>query len=109
MRCCGPAYVDDEFILQDVGVVILDNAVTMPTYGKLPTLNYLDQFVGKAKSHTLFEAVGYGLESSSPQGNEGGNTRMKSQPVIVNQSGVYGWPGPPGRDVLWGLGAARSC
>jgi hypothetical protein len=87
-----PAYVDDEFILQDVGVVILDKAVSMPTYGKLPTLNYLDQFTGKAKSHTLFEAVGYGLESSSPQGNEGGNIRMKSQPVIVNQSGVYGYP-----------------
>jgi hypothetical protein len=70
--------------------VYLDEPVNLPTYGVLPTLNYLDQFTGKDKAQTLFEAVGYGLERSLPIGVEGGDTRMKSQQVIVNAKGVYG-------------------
>lgn len=88
-----PDYTDAAFYLYDVGVVILDQPVAMPTYGVLPPLNYLDQFVGKAKAHTLFEAVGYGLEGSLPIGSWGGDTRMKSQQVIVNTQGVYGMKG----------------
>lgn len=85
-----PEYDDDAFYLHDAGVVILDRPVSMPTYGKLPTLGYLDQFIGKQKAQQLFEAVGYGLEESRPTGVEGGDTRMKSQQVIVNDDGVYG-------------------
>jgi len=84
-----PQFDNDAFFLFDVGVVILDEPVVMPTYGKLPTLRYLDQFKGRAKQQ-LFEAVGYGLEKSSPQGDFGGDTRMKSQQKIVNFNGVYG-------------------
>ena len=85
-----PEYNDGAFYLYDVGVVYLDEPVNLPTYGVLPTLNYLDQFTGKDKAQTLFEAVGYGLERSLPIGVEGGDTRMKSQQVIVNAKGVYG-------------------
>ncbi len=87
-----PEYDDAAFYLHDAGVVILDTPVNMSTYGQLPTLNYLDQFTGKAKAQTLFESVGYGLERAGPQGymNIGGDTRMKSQQVIVNANGVYG-------------------
>jgi Trypsin len=84
-----PDYDDDAFFLFDVGVVILDEPVEMDTYGVLPTLGYLDQFKGKAKQQ-VFEAVGYGLEASSPKGDFGGDTRRKSQQKIVNFNGVYG-------------------
>ena len=89
-----PEYDDGAFYMHDVGVVILDKPVKMKTYGQLPTLGYLDQFVGKSKAQQLFEAVGYGLEASSPQGDFGGDTRMKSQQVIVNTNGVYGIDDP---------------
>jgi hypothetical protein len=87
-----PEYDNDAFFLHDMGVVILNKPVTLSTYGKLPTLNYLDQFIGKDKAQQIFEAVGYGLEKSSPQGDFGGDTRMKSEQVIVNTEGVYGTP-----------------
>ncbi len=85
-----PDYNNAVFYLADAGVVILDAPVYMPVYGVLAGLNYLDQFTGKAKAQTLFEAVGYGLEKSLPIGARGGDTRMKSQQVIINTLGVYG-------------------
>lgn len=100
-----PQYNDAAFYLHDVGVVYLDKPYYPKTangkpfvdangdyiYGVLPPLDYLDQFI-KEKSQTLFEAVGYGLEESLPVGVEGGDRRMKSQQVIVNDGGVYGLP-----------------
>jgi Trypsin len=85
-----PGFDNDAFYLADAGVVILDNPVTMPTYGQLAPQNYLDQFTGRLKAHTLFEAVGYGLTRSLPTGDEGGDVRRKSQQVIINANGVYG-------------------
>ncbi len=85
-----PEYDDAAFYLHDAGVVILDEPVQMAAYGQLAGLNYLDQFTGRLKAHTLFEAVGYGLTRSRPTGDEGGDIRMKSQQVIVNANGVYG-------------------
>lgn len=85
-----PEYDNDAFYLHDAGVVILDEPIDLAEYGTLPTLGYLDQFTGRAKAHTLFEAVGYGLTRSLPIGVEGGDTRMKSQQVIINADGVYG-------------------
>ena len=70
--------------------MILDDDVSALGKAELPTLNYLDQFTGRAKAQTLFEAVGYGLEKSLPIGAWGGDTRMKSQQVIINSKGVYG-------------------
>lgn len=85
-----PDYSNAAFYRADAGVVILDEPIQMNTYGALAGLNYLDQFSGKAKAQTLFEAVGYGLEKSLPIGAWGGDTRMKSQQVIINSNGVYG-------------------
>jgi hypothetical protein len=85
-----PDYDNNAFFLADAGVVILDEPVTMPTYGALAPEGYLDQFTGRLKAHTLFEAVGYGLTRSLPIGVEGGDVRMKSQQVIINSKGVYG-------------------
>jgi hypothetical protein len=85
-----PEYDNDAFYLHDAGVVILDEPIALAQYGTLPTLGYLDQFTGRAKAHTLFEAVGYGLTRSLPIGDEGGDIRMNSQQVIINSEGVYG-------------------
>jgi hypothetical protein len=85
-----PDYDDAAFFLHDAGVVILDEPVDLPEYAQLADLNYLDQFTGKLKAHTLFEAVGYGLTRSLPKSDEGGDIRMRSQQVIVNANGVYG-------------------
>jgi hypothetical protein len=88
-----PDFDNDLFYLADAGVVLLSEPYDPPgdvDFARLPGLNYLDQFTKKAKAHTLFEAVGYGLTRSLPIGTEGGDTRMKSQQVIINSKGVYG-------------------
>ena len=85
-----PEYDDNAFFLHDAGVVILDEPIELDEYGQLASLNYLDQFTGKLKAHTLFEAVGYGLTRSLPHSDEGGDIRMNSQQVIINANGVYG-------------------
>jgi hypothetical protein len=85
-----PEYDDNAFYLHDAGVIVLDEPVNMDTYGTLAPLGYLDQFIGKLKAHTLFQAVGYGLERSLPKVDFGGDTRMQSQQVIINANGVYG-------------------
>ena len=91
-----PDYDDNAFFLADAGVVILSQPIDIrdengdPLYGELAGLNYLDQFTGRLKAHTLFEAVGYGLTRSLPHSDEGGDVRMNSQQVIINSRGVYG-------------------
>jgi hypothetical protein len=86
-----PDYDDDLFYLHDAGVVILDEPIELPGgYAELAGLGYLDQFTGRAKAHTIFEAVGYGLTRSLPHSDEGGDIRMNSEQVIVNANGVYG-------------------
>jgi hypothetical protein len=85
-----PDYDDDAFFLADAGVVILSEPIELEEYGELAGLNYLDQFTGRLKAHTLFEAVGYGLTRSLPHSDEGGDVRMNSQQVIINARGVYG-------------------
>src|SRR3954454_12134270 len=88
-----PDFDNDAFFLADAGVVILDAPYDPPgsvDYAQLAGLGYLDQFSGKAKAQTTFEAVGYGITYSRPKVELGGDTRMKSQQVIVNSNGVYG-------------------
>jgi hypothetical protein len=85
-----PQFDNDAFYLHDAGVVVLDQPITNLGMAALPSLGYLDQFTGREKAQTIFEAVGYGLEKSLPIGAWGGDTRMKSQQVIINSLGVYG-------------------
>jgi hypothetical protein len=44
----------------DAGIVILDQPITLPKYGVLPTAGVLDT-VGQGKKNTLFTVSGYGL------------------------------------------------
>src|ERR1700752_3813531 len=48
----------------DVGIIVLDTPVQMPTYGALPPLGFL-QTIKKAKDDR-FTVVGYGLQGVIP-------------------------------------------
>jgi secreted trypsin-like serine protease len=59
-----PDYNPNAFYIRDMGVVVLDKAMEMSKYGKLPAVNQLDSL--KASSSTTFTSVGYGLQKSFP-------------------------------------------
>jgi hypothetical protein len=59
-----PDYDPNAFFVRDLGVVVLDKAMTMSTYGKLPALNQLDAL--KPRASTRFTSVGYGLQKAFP-------------------------------------------
>lgn len=59
-----PDYNPNAFYIRDRGFVVLDKAMTMSKYGKLPAVNQLDSL--KASSSTTFTSVGYGLQKSFP-------------------------------------------
>lgn len=62
-----PDYDPDAFFVRDVGVVVLDEAVAMDEYGRLPSLNQLDDLKTKrGQKGQTFTAVGYGLQQSFP-------------------------------------------
>lgn len=59
-----PEYNPNAFFIRDLGVVVLDTAMTMSTYGRLPRVDQLDSL--KPSSSTTFTAVGYGLQKAFP-------------------------------------------
>ena len=62
-----PQYDPDAFYMYDLGVVVLDEPVTMSTYGALPKLDELDRMARqRGKQDVTFTAVGYGLQQSFP-------------------------------------------
>jgi secreted trypsin-like serine protease len=62
-----PDYNPNAFYLRDLGVVVLDTAMSMSTYGKLPTVDQLESLNTKrGQQDTGFTAVGYGLQKSFP-------------------------------------------
>ncbi|SFR86207.1 V8-like Glu-specific endopeptidase [Microbacterium sp. cf046] len=81
-----PEYDDAAFYLHDLGVVVLDTPVILPTYGTLPALDQLDAFTKSGKKDATFTAVGYGLQKSFPDAaswkTEALRTRMVSTPKL---------------------------
>jgi V8-like Glu-specific endopeptidase len=80
-----PQYDPNAFYLHDLGVVVLDRAVRMSKYGKLPSLDQLDAL--KPGSSTIFTAVGYGLQTAFPDAaswkEEAARVRMYAEPQLV--------------------------
>jgi V8-like Glu-specific endopeptidase len=78
-----PQYNPNAFYLFDLGVVKLNKAVKGVKYGILPRLNELDAM--KPSSSTIFTAVGYGLQQSSPTAKHtvSNRVRMVAQPHLV--------------------------
>lgn len=80
-----PDYDDTVFFLADLGVVVLDESVAMPTYGALPTVDRLDTL--KPRASTTFTSVGYGLQLAFPDAaavkEVRNRTRMVATPHLV--------------------------
>ena len=64
-----PAYSDftDLSNWNDVGVIVLDEAITGIQPAKVAPIGYLDQFGSPVLNKTLFEVVGYGTEVRKPE------------------------------------------
>jgi secreted trypsin-like serine protease len=83
-----PDYDPDAFWLHDLGVVVLDDAVDVPAYGKLPALDLLDQFKRRqARDKAWFTAVGYGVQRAFPTAAEwkehDEKIRMVARPKLI--------------------------
>jgi phage tail protein X len=87
-----PQYNPNAFFLYDLGVVVLDKAVKMKTYGKLPALGqnrtYRDANPG---SSAVYTAVGYGLQQSFPDAASwktvAERVRMVANPYLIQIDG----------------------
>lgn len=79
-----PQYNPDAFYLYDLGVVELDEAVTMAQYGALPKLNVLDTM---KKKDVTFTSVGYGLQKAFPDAaswkDQADKVRMVAYPRLI--------------------------
>jgi hypothetical protein len=78
-----PKFTEALFFLHDVGVVLLGQPFTLPAgqYGVLPSANQLDALHPSA--HTIFTAVGYGLQRINPVKIEAELIRMNAQPHLI--------------------------
>jgi len=84
----GEAHPDyGDFVLpntNDIGVIVLDEPVTMGTYGQLAPLGYLDRFKNRlGRQLPIFEPVGYGYNSVKPR-FEWNMSRYKGEQRIIN-------------------------
>ena len=79
-----PGYDDkgNAFLLHDAGVVVLDRAVRMQKFGRIPSLDYLERYRSESRNEHRFETVGYGTERIQGFKESGGDTRMKSEPKL---------------------------
>ena len=79
-----PNYTADTWWMNDVGVVVLGEAVDMDEYGVLPALDQLDVLKTKrGKQDTTFTAVGYGLQQSNPVHVIADRIRMVAYPQLI--------------------------
>ena len=77
-----PLYDDNAFFVHDAGVLRLASGVSASTYGRIPTLDYLDRYRSQPRNAHRFETVGYGLERVQGKKEFGGDTRMQSHPKL---------------------------
>lgn len=84
-----PGYDPNAFFVRDLGIVVLDKAMKMKTYGKLPQRDQLDALQPSAS--TLFTAVGYGLQQSFPDAaswkEHNVKVRMVANPHLIQING----------------------
>ena len=90
-----PQYNPDAFYTYDLGVVVLDEPVTMSTYGALPKLDELDRMARqRGKQDVTFTAVGYGLQQSFPDAaawkEHNVKVRMVAHPRLIQINGGIG-------------------
>jgi hypothetical protein len=86
-----PDYDPNAFFLYDLGVVVLDEPITMDEYGELPDEGVLDGIKGKDKKGALV-AVGYGLQEINPNRLTADRIRLTAPLDLLNTKGVFGVP-----------------
>lgn len=87
-----PDYEDSNFALHDLGVVILQQPVNLPTYGALPQAGLLDGLATqRGLQEQIFNPVGYGLQSVRP-GFQSDRVRYSAQVHLVSVRGTAGVP-----------------
>lgn len=87
-----PQYDPNAFFLHDLGVVVLDRAVKMSKYGKLPSLGQNTTYSrANPGSSAVYTAVGYGLQKSFPDAaswkEQAFRIRMVAHPYRVQIDG----------------------
>jgi hypothetical protein len=100
-----PEHASAPFLFHDVGIVVLDEPVTMASYGALPRLGYLDQFFAARRNAQRFTVVGYGLTRSRPTVTEGGDSRQKGTVMLINLQALGV---PPGFFALFTSNSGRT-
>jgi hypothetical protein len=73
----------------DVGVIVLDEAVVGIEPARIAPAGYLDQFAQPALNHTTFTVVGYGTEVRKPESGPRKPTPM-SYPILRRYTDVVG-------------------
>jgi hypothetical protein len=89
-----PQYDPNAFFLHDLGVVVLEEPVTVDEYAALPELNQLNQFkTRRGQDKVTFTAVGYGLQKSFPTTASWKNValriRMVAHPKLIQINNGY--------------------
>ena len=70
---------------KDVGLVILDQPITVPEYGQLAEVGTLDPFAtARGRQDLTVTASGYGLSYSSPVAVESFRSRLMAQGTVTN-------------------------
>lgn len=82
-------YGFDEFAgfpnTRDAGLVILDEPIALPEYGKLAVPGSLDRYVKtQRKQEVIFTPSGYGLSYSSPVRTESFRERLMARSSLIN-------------------------
>jgi secreted trypsin-like serine protease len=92
-----PDYPTASFVVNDVGVVVLDNDFGAPPYASLPHVGDLDKLATRrGKQDVTFTAVGFGLQKSFPDAaswkTQSDRIRMLATPKLL-QINVPGFTG----------------
>src|SRR4029450_7661463 len=69
-------------------LVTVSSPITMPKYGKVPPLNWLNRYRSQPRNDQRFEAVGYGLERVQGKKEVGGDTRLQAHPKLDELQGT---------------------
>jgi hypothetical protein len=87
-----PQFDPAAFYLHDAGVLVLDQPVTMSTYGRISPAGFLDQFQTGPRHDQRFTVVGYGLNKELPHVDFGGDVRFAGITQLVTLKGLFGLP-----------------
>jgi secreted trypsin-like serine protease len=88
-----PQFDPNNFLLHDLGVVVLDEPVQRSQYGQLPEQGALDTFMTRrGKQDATVTAVGYGLQRINPVFVESDLVRYQATLRIIGLRNNFGIP-----------------